>query len=74
MTTRIKDDEQAIQLDTTDPTGILVGMAKPGTATSAALWQIRKVNVVGVAVSITFANGTTTFTNVWDSRGSYTYS
>ncbi len=54
---------------------VYLGEGVPGTATSDAAWRIRKVTwLAGNAVSIKWAEGTTLFDKVWDSRATYTYS
>jgi len=52
------------------------GVAKPGTATSAARWQIKKYTYDGNGnvTSIKFADGTNDYVAVWDNRAGYTYS
>jgi hypothetical protein len=52
-----------------------VGDALPGTATSAALWRIKKL-VFGADgdVTTTFADGNDLFDNIWDNRASLSYS
>lgn len=51
------------------------GEADPGAAESGAVWRIRKI-VIGEDgdVTTTWANGSATFTNIWDDRASLTYS
>lgn len=51
-----------------------VGKAVAGTATSAAVWQIKKLvfNTEG-DVTTTFADGNADFDNIWDDRASLTY-
>lgn len=54
---------------------LYVGYALPGTATSTARWQIRKLTYSGsTPVLIEFANGSADFVNTWDDRASYDYS
>jgi YD repeat-containing protein len=52
------------------------GRAKPGTANSAALWQIRKFSYDGSGNLLTtlWSNGTKEFSNIWDSRAGLSYS
>lgn len=52
---------------------IYIGYADPGTATSAASWRIKKVDISNYPV-ITWADGDTNFNNVFDNRVSLTYS
>ena len=58
--------------DTTSDTNLVyLGKATPGTATSAAGWQIKRYNKS--AGHMSFADDATTFTKVWDDRTSYSY-
>jgi hypothetical protein len=54
---------------------IYKGMARPGTATSAAKWQIAKMTYSGTDITqINWASGSSEFAFVWDDRATYTYS
>jgi hypothetical protein len=50
-----------------------VGIAAIGTATSAAEWQIQKVDASS-GVIVTWADGNAYYDNVWDNYASLTYS
>ncbi len=51
------------------------GKAIPGTASSAAAWQIKKfAYTAGNLTAITFANGSADYSAVWDDRASLSYS
>lgn len=51
-----------------------VGLASAGTATSAASWKIKKLIYSGTSVtSILWADGDTTFDNIWDNYSSLSY-
>lgn len=53
---------------------IYVGMSGPGTATSAALWQIQRLTYSGSdMVAREWANSDNDFKYVWDNRASYSY-
>lgn len=56
---------------TSDPNLVYLGKALPGSATSAAVWQIKRYNKS--AGHMSFADDVTTFTKVWDNRSSYGY-
>jgi hypothetical protein len=56
---------------TTDTNLVYLGKAIPGTASSAASWQIKRYNKS--AGHMSFADDITTFTKVWDDRTSYGY-
>ena len=64
----VKDSDYNIKLDDTG-TALYVGKSVPGSASSDPLWKIIKVTDTNVS----FADNTTSFTKVWDSRASYTY-
>ncbi len=55
---------------------IFIGLAKPGTATSKALWQIRKITYdgSGFLTDVQWAGGNATFNQVWDDRAGLSYS
>lgn len=55
---------------------IYIGIAKPGTATSAAFWQIRKLTFDGGnnVTSIKYASGSPDFNQIWDDRAGLSYS
>lgn len=53
-----------------------IGIAKPGSATSSALWQIKKISYSATSkvASITWAGGNDLFDKIWDNRASLSYS
>lgn len=61
-------------VDAVDANTTYVGVAQIGTATSVSEWQIKKITVDGTVTSITWAEGTDSFTNEWDNRATYSYS
>ena len=53
---------------------LYIGWAVPGTAASAASWQITRMTYSGNNVTlIEFADSDTNFDNIWDSRTSLNY-
>jgi len=50
-----------------------IGESLPGTASSSASWRIKKVDLTDEDIEITWADGTSEFTKVWDDRASYDY-
>jgi hypothetical protein len=50
-----------------------IGEAQPGTTKSAAKWRIKLVDLTDDDIEIVWADGTATFTKVWDDRLSYDY-
>ena len=68
--------DKAVRTDETAGT-TYVGRAAPGSATSAAVWQIsRVVVVVGPpnTTTITWADGNNKSDNIWDDRAALSYS
>ena len=54
-----------------------VGKASPGSATSDAKWQISRVVVttsLPITTTVTWADGNTSYDNIWDNRTSLSYS
>lgn len=49
-----------------------IGEANPGTATSAASWRVKRLT--NADNTIVFADGNSSFDNVWDDRLSLVYS
>ncbi len=53
-----------------------VGIAIPGSLTSASAWSIYKLEYDGTSGGVAkkrFADGTDEFSKIWDSKTSYTY-
>jgi len=54
---------------------IYFGQADPGTATSAAAWQVRSFTYVGANLTaVLYSNGSRAFNAIWDNRASLSYS
>jgi hypothetical protein len=51
---------------------IYIGVAIPGTANSAANWKISRINTNN-PITIYWADSSTLYNKVWNSRSSYTY-
>lgn len=64
----------ALLMDEVSASVTYIGKAKIGTATSEAKWQIQKLGVAGSVTSITWADGDSSFNNIWDNRASLSYS
>lgn len=69
-----KDVEETVAVDAVSSSVTYIGVAKIGTATSSATWQISKVNVSGTVTSLTYADGNDNYDNIWDNRASLSYS
>lgn len=70
----IQLSNRTILIDQPDVNTTYLGIAIFGAATSATIWQIKKIFVNGSLTSIQWANGSDSENNVWDNRTSYTYS
>lgn len=65
--------------DTIDPDAIpevtYIGDALPGTATSSALWRIRRLTIQSdTDIEVLYADGNDSYDNIWDNRLSLSYS
>jgi hypothetical protein len=50
-----------------------MGEAAPGTGTDEALWRIRRITESAGDVTVEWADGDSSFDNVWDDRAGLTY-
>lgn len=74
---KILEDDGYTQRLTYNGTGLpeYIGIASPGSLTSAAVWKIKKLVYSGTnVVQILWADGNTTFDNIWDNYASLSYS
>lgn len=62
----------ATRVDEASATVTYVGEAAAGSATSGAVWLIKKIDETS-GIVITFADGNTNYDNVWDNRAALTY-
>ena len=70
---RVSDNGALIVDTTTTANTIYIGKAGVGTATSAAGWQVKKIDTTNGA-AITWGSGSTGFNQVWDNRAGLSYS
>lgn len=63
----------AVRLDSPSLTITYIGEAAIGSLSSSASWRIKKLDE-SAGVSITWADGNSSFDNIWDNRASLTYS
>lgn len=63
-------------IDEPDANTTYIGKVKFGssTATSSAIWSIKRVTISGAVTTINFADGDTNYDNIWDNRASLSYS
>ena len=66
-----QNDIDYIKKYSDDGTYTYVGVAVPGTATSSALWQIKRLD--NSSGDVVWAGEASTFVNIWDDRTSLSY-
>jgi hypothetical protein len=65
----------ALNLDDAGSSITYVGEAAPGSANSAAVWRIKRLDeTVANDLTILWADGNSSFDNVWNDRASLSYS
>ena len=62
-----------LKIDETDGSVFYAGQALPGTATSAAGWQIQRITLGANSIDVVFADGNSNFDNIWDNRLGLSY-
>jgi len=68
------NNDLALQLDDTSTANVTyIGTAAIGSATSSAVWKIKKIDET-TGLVITWADGDDLFNNIWDNRASLSYS
>lgn len=63
----------AKKIDTSVANTIYIGSSAIGTLSSAATWQIKKIDTT-TGADVTWADGDSNYDNVWDNRASLSYS
>jgi hypothetical protein len=62
-------------LDTTTTAGVTyIGKTSPSQLTSDPVWLIIKFDESGSPSTLKYANGTPSYTQIWDARASLSYS
>ncbi len=64
---------QVEKIDDNANGNVYLGYAVPGSLSSDAVWKIQRISVSGVVTTLEWADGNTSFDNVWDDRTSLTY-
>lgn len=62
-----------VRVDEASSTVTYVGKAARLSATSALVWQIKRIFEDGNETIITYADGSDRFNKSWDDRATYTY-
>ena len=65
--------QYAVRIDSSAGTTLYIGKAVIASGTSAAVWQIAKLDTSSGLIK-TWADGDALFNNVWDNRASLSYS
>ena len=69
-----KVDPKTILLDEVTEDTTYVGRAAPGSDTSAAVWQVFRLQTTGSLLAVQYADGQPLFNRIWDARAGYSYS
>lgn len=69
----IPEDPFITRIEEASSTVTYIGKALPGTPTSSAGWQIKKITSTSETI-VQFADGDLALDNIWDNRASLTYS
>ena len=65
----------ALRLDVASSTVTYLGNAVEGTATSSALWQIKRLTSTSAGnLTIEYPAGSSSYINIWNNRASLSYS
>jgi hypothetical protein len=72
VTTETKNEALRVD-DTTTANVTYVGYAVIGSLSSASVWKIKKIDTTS-GVVITWADGDSSYNNIWDNRASLSYS
>ena len=64
----ITEGNYTSKIDVASSTVTYIGKAQIGASTSDPVWQIKRILVSGNITTISWANGTDAFTNVFDNR------
>lgn len=64
----------SLRVDDASSTITYVGEAPHSSNESDAVWRIKKLETVGTVLKVTWADGNSSFDNVWADRASLTYS
>lgn len=64
---------QMMVVDYLNPNLIYLGYADIGSATSNAVWLIKRVSIVSSVATFEFADGDDSFDNIWDNRAALSY-
>jgi hypothetical protein len=51
-----------------------IGKATSGSSDASSVWQIKRIVFSGTTTDTTWANGSTTFNNIWNNRAALSYS
>jgi len=70
----VVSEPYAIRLDDVGSGVTYVGYALPGTATSVASWQVKRLTETSGDCVVEWADGDADFNNIWDDRAGLSYS
>ena len=68
-----KNKDYTKRIDEVDADNAYIGTASPCASEDDNVWQIKKVVVLGTAISIKYASGNNLFDKTWSNRTTYVY-
>jgi len=72
-TQEVTQEKTAVRYDEPDETTAYLGKAVAGSSENSGVWQISKLTFTGDIISISWADGNTSFDNTWSNRAFLTY-
>jgi hypothetical protein len=66
--------EELNYIDEASSTVFYFGYAPIGSAESSAVWKVERMTIAGTVIKKEYANGVSTYTNIWNNRVSLSYS
>jgi hypothetical protein len=75
-TLSVSRNDDIMRVDNPNATTIYVGWARPGTTAAQALWKIKRIVFTSsnTQAEIGWAEGESTYSNIWANRASLNYS
>lgn len=66
--------DYTVRFEQVSPTVLYRAEAVSGSAEGSNVWRLQKITFSGSSVTVTWADGVSSFTKNWTNRASYTYS
>lgn len=66
--------DQSTRIDEASSSVSYFGFAEVGSSEASAVWKIKKMSTSGSQMTITYADGNSSYDNIWANRASLSYS